>query len=149
MDISFRCENQKFNYRVCAMIISENKILAMHDERSPYFYLPGGRVAMGETAEQAVIREVQEELGVTPKISRALWLNQAFFTEDVDNLRYHELCIYFLMDCSVRNKRAAFSPIQTEKTAGGGLFGLYKRRTLFPQENACRDHVFNDSACQG
>ena len=83
MDISFKVENQKFNYRVCAMILSENKILAMHDERSPYFYLPGGRVMMGETAEQAVVREVREELGVTAKISRPLWLNQAFFTEDV------------------------------------------------------------------
>lgn len=100
MDISFNVGNQKFNYRVCAMIISENKILAMHNERSPYFFLPGGRVAMGETAEQAVVREVQEELGVTPKIYRPLWLNQAFFTEDVDSLRYHELCIYFLMDIS-------------------------------------------------
>jgi len=82
------------------MIISDGKILAMHDDRSPYYYLPGGRVTIGETAENAVIREVQEELGVTPKIVRPLWLNQAFFTEDVDNLRYHELCIYFLMDIS-------------------------------------------------
>ena len=65
MDISYNCENQKFNYRVCAMIIAENKILAMHDECSPYFYLPGGRVKMGETAEQAVVREVQEELEAT------------------------------------------------------------------------------------
>jgi len=98
VDISFQTENGKFNYRVCAMIIFNEKILAMHDERSPYYYLPGGRVEMGETAEHAVIREVQEELGVTPRIVRPLWLNQAFFTEDVDNLRYHELCIYFLMD---------------------------------------------------
>ncbi len=103
MDISFLCENQKFNYRVCAIIVSEGKILAMRDERSPYFYLPGGRVKMGETAESAVIREVQEELGVTLKISRTLWLNQAFFTENVDQLRYHELCIYFLMDISNTN----------------------------------------------
>ena len=95
MDISFKCDNQKFNYRVCAMIIANNRILAMHDERSPYFYLPGGRVALGETAEQAVVREVREELEITAKIIRPVWLNQAFFTEDVDNLRYHELCIYF------------------------------------------------------
>ena len=98
MDVSFEIGNEKFNYRVCAMMISDGKILAMHDERSPYYYLPGGRVAIGETAENAVIREVREELGVTPKIVRPVWLNQAFFTEDVDNLHYHELCIYFLMD---------------------------------------------------
>ena len=98
MDISFISGNKKFNYRVCAMIISNGKILVMRDERSPYYYLPGGRVSIGETAEEAVIREVQEELGITPNIIKPLWLNQAFFTEDVDNLRYHELCIYFLMD---------------------------------------------------
>ena len=98
MDLSFQSGNEKFNYRVCAMMIRDGKILAMRDERSPYYYLPGGRVELGEAAEQAVIREVREELGVTPKIIRPLWLNQAFFTEDVDGLRYHELCIYYLMD---------------------------------------------------
>ena len=98
MDISFISGNEKFNYRVCAVIISECKILAMKDERSPYYYLPGGRVSMGETAEDAVIRELYEELDITADIIRPLWLNQGFFTEDVDNLRYHELCIYFLMN---------------------------------------------------
>ena len=103
MDISFKLGNEKFNYRVCAIMIYDDKILAMHDERSPYYYLPGGRVAIGETAENAVIREVEEELGITPKIVRPLWLNQAFFTEDVDNLHYHELCIYFLIDITDTN----------------------------------------------
>lgn len=100
MDISYVTGNEKFNYRVCAIIINDNKILAMHDERSPYNYLPGGRVQMGETAEQAVIREVEEELNITSGIIRPLWLNQSFFNENVDKLNYHEICIYFLMDLS-------------------------------------------------
>lgn len=100
MDISFRIENEKFNYRVCAVILNEGKILAMHDERAPYFYLPGGRVKLGETAEDAVVRETEEELNITARILRPLWLNQGFFKEDVYGLQYHEICIYFLMDIS-------------------------------------------------
>lgn len=100
MDISYKTDNKKFNYRVCAIIVSDEKILAMHDNRTSYFYLPGGRVKMGETAEQAVIREIKEELDIDIKISHPLWLNQVFFTEDVDKLDYHEICVYFLMDIS-------------------------------------------------
>lgn len=102
-DISYVIGNNKFNYRVCGIITNENRILAMRDERSPYYYLPGGRVRMGEKAEQAIIREIQEELDISPRIVRPLWLNQGFFTEDVDRLRYHELCIYFLLDVSDTN----------------------------------------------
>ena len=98
MDLTFCTGEGKFNCRVCAIMISDGRILAMHDERSPYYYLPGGRVELGETAEHAVIREVEEELNVTPKIVRPLWMNQAFFTEDVTGVRYHELCVYFLLD---------------------------------------------------
>ena len=97
-DISYVVGNSKFNYRVCGIMISNGKILAMHDERSPYYYLPGGRVKLHETAEQAILREINEELSIVPSIIRPLWLNQSFFTEDVDGLRYHELCVYFLLD---------------------------------------------------
>ncbi len=70
---------------------------------------------MGETAEEAIIREVQEELKITPNIIRPLWLNQGFFTEDVDHLDYHELCIYFLLDCS-----------DTDLASRGETFTLYE-----------------------
>ncbi len=99
-DVSYVSGGVKFNYRVCGILLNNGHVLAMRDERSPYFYLPGGRVKMGETAEQAVIRETEEELRITPRIVRPLWLNQGFFTEDVDKLRYHELCVYFLLDAA-------------------------------------------------
>ena len=100
MDITFDTSEGRFNYRVCAILLDKDRILAMHDERSPYFYLPGGRVRMGERAEDAVLREVQEELGIEAKILRPLWLSQSFFNEDVTRLDFHELCLYFLVDAS-------------------------------------------------
>ena len=100
MDITFETEAGRFNYRVCAVLLDGERILAMHDERSPYFYLPGGRVRMGERAEDAVLREVREELGIEARILRPLWLSQSFFNEDVVRVDYHELCLYFLVDAS-------------------------------------------------
>ena len=105
MDISFKTEEGIFNYRVCAVIVHEGKILAMHDERSPYYYLPGGRVELHETAENAVLREVREELEIEAEILRPLWLNQGFFVEDVNHRKYHEICLYFLVDISDVYKR--------------------------------------------
>ena len=93
MDISYINGNNKFNYRVGAIIIYDNKLLVMRDERSPYYYLPGGRVKMNETADQAITREIQEELNIGCKIIRPLWLSQSFFNEDVDKIDYHELYI--------------------------------------------------------
>ncbi len=100
MDISFVTDEGRFNYRVSAVILNGGRILAMRDERSPYYYLPGGRVKMGERAEDAVLREVREELGIEARIERPLWLSQAFFIEDVDRTDFHELCLYFLVDAS-------------------------------------------------
>lgn len=119
MDITFQTEEGKFNYRVCAIMIYNEKILAMHDERSPYFYLPGGRVRLQETAEHAVLREIKEELEIEAEIIRPLWLNQSFFVEDVNHEKYHEICIYFLVDISKTNlleKGERFTLLEGEHT---------------------------------
>lgn len=98
MDITFRTPEGRFNYRACAIIVHGDRLLAMKDEVSPYYYLPGGRVSLHETAEDAVLREVREELGIDARIVRPLWFNQSFFVEDVTGERFHELCLYFLLD---------------------------------------------------
>ena len=98
MDLTFRTESGIFNYRVCAVILHDEMILATKDQNSPYYYLPGGRVKLHEPAEVAIAREVREELKIEPKAFRPLWLNQGFFTEDVTGKRFHEICIYYLID---------------------------------------------------
>lgn len=137
MDITFQSNQQKFNYRVCGMMIHDGKILAMQDERSPYFYLPGGRVKLGETAEEAVIRELREELGITPKILRPLWLCQSFFREEVDRLHYHELCIFFLWTWGIQTswKKESALPRRKETTPmylPGWLLRNWRRPIFIP-----------------
>ena len=61
---------------------------------------------MHETAENAVLREVREELEVDAEIVRPLWLNQAFFAEDVSGEQFHELCLYFLVEISRTDLRS-------------------------------------------
>ena len=100
MDVTFKTSEGVFNYRVCGIIIHDNKILAMHNERCPYYFLPGGRVQLNETVEEAILREIKEELQVEAKIVRPLWFNQAFFTEDVSKQKFHEICMYYLIDIS-------------------------------------------------
>lgn len=78
MDITFKTPEGRFNYRACAVIVHDERLLVMKDNRSPYFYLPGGRVLLHETAESAVLREVREELGVEAVIIRPLWMVQSF-----------------------------------------------------------------------
>lgn len=146
MDITFKTDIGRFNYRVCAVIINDNRLLAMHDERSPYYYLPGGRVMMHETAEDAVIREVKEELDIIAKVIRPLWLNQCFFTEDVDNDKYHELCIYFLVDIedtSILREGDKFTRTENERTNEFEWlpFERLKHEYLYPL--FIKDSIFN------
>jgi len=53
--------------RSSAIIIKNDKILLMHRRKQgrEYWVFPGGGIKKGETAEEAVVREVQEETGLT------------------------------------------------------------------------------------
>lgn len=98
MDLTFKTDQGIFNYRVCGIIMKENKLLAMKNDLTPYYYLPGGRVHLHESAEDAILRELKEELCIDASIVRPLWVNQGFFIEDSTDNVFHEICIYYLMD---------------------------------------------------
>lgn len=100
MDLTFKTENGIFNYRVCAVITYDNKLLAMKNDLAPYYYLPGGRVKLHESADEALRRELREELGIDADIIRPLWFVQGFFLEDKVREKFHELCLYYLVDVS-------------------------------------------------
>ena len=98
MDITFRMPEGTFNFRVAAIIVHEGKLLIMKSSDAPYWYIPGGRVHLQETAETAIRREMLEELAIEPRIVRPLWMVQNFYNEDVNREDYHELGLYFLVD---------------------------------------------------
>ena len=62
--------------RVTGVLIEEGQILilkqAVSDERA--WSLPGGRVEKGETIEEGMLREIEEETGLKTKIAKLLYL---------------------------------------------------------------------------
>lgn len=70
MDCTFKTEEGKFNFRVGAAIYDGKRVLFTTDGSSDYYYAVGGRVHFGETTENAVLREIREELGVDAEIDR-------------------------------------------------------------------------------
>jgi len=70
---------------VAAIIEHQGKILACQRARGERFELmwefPGGKVEPGETPEQALARELREELGVAAKIGREIFRSQYAYAE--------------------------------------------------------------------
>lgn len=97
LDIALMTRLGKFNYRVGAVIIDDGKILMVTSDSAEYYYSVGGRVHFGETAADAVVREVYEETGLHLEIDRPLFFHENYFTLQGTDTNYHEISIYFLM----------------------------------------------------
>ncbi|QSX24538.1 NUDIX hydrolase [Priestia megaterium] len=93
MDIVFTKENQRFNYRVAAVCIEVEHILLNKGKGEDHWFLPGGRVQMMESGEEALKRELKEEIGAEIKIDSLLWIVENFF--NYDNHNFHEIGLYY------------------------------------------------------
>lgn len=89
----------RFHFRVAGVWIERGHILLQGDAREDFWALPGGRVEVMEPAEDALRREMREELalGEDLAIERLLWITQLFFHYPEWGGDQHELGLYFLM----------------------------------------------------
>ncbi|MGN4422363.1 NUDIX hydrolase [Bacillus cereus group sp. MYBK30-1] len=93
MDLTFKIEKTCFNYRVGAICKHDNKILILQGNGEDFWYVPGGRVKMLENSEDALKRELAEELGVPIKVKRLIWSVENFFT--LSERKFHEISFYY------------------------------------------------------
>ena len=88
------------NIRAGAVIMKNGRILMVTSGDEGYFYSVGGRVRFGETTEQAVLREVEEETGCRLEIDRLGFVEENYFYADVPSKMgklIYEISFYYYM----------------------------------------------------
>lgn len=91
--ISYDLPPGRFNLRAAAIAIRNGHVLIHRATFQDYWSLPGGRVEWGESSEQTVARELEEELGVRGEVAHLLFVRESLFSDQ--GKRYHELGYYF------------------------------------------------------
>lgn len=108
-DMCVACGDGVLNIRVGAIIMKDGKVLMVGNERADYLYSVGGRIKFGETAEEAVVREVFEETGVQMEIDRLGFVHENYFYGDFPSnpgKPVYEISFFFYM-----NVPCDFTPI--------------------------------------
>ena len=114
------------------IIINDGKVLLSLEERKNVYMSPGGGVENGETLEESVVRELQEEAGLKVKpINRllrvdeycfeTLWVNNYFICEIVGE------CERNLTESEIYNR---VKPVWIEIDKAIEIFGEYESKTV-------------------
>lgn len=99
-DMCVPCDEGLLNIRVGGIIMRDGKLLMVGNDRSDYLYSVGGRIKFGETAEEAIVREILEETGVKMEIDRLGFVHENYFYGDAPaNLGklIYEISFFFYM----------------------------------------------------
>lgn len=99
-DMCVACDDGILNIRVGAIIMQDGKILMVGNERADYLYSVGGRIKFGETAEEAIVREVLEETGVKMEVDRLGFVHENYFYGDAPSKQgklVYEISLFFYM----------------------------------------------------
>lgn len=100
--VTFRAHGTRFTYRIAGIIIHDGYVLFQSitdPDLDPFWFLPGGRAELNESAMETLKREMQEELGVEVAVERLVYVVENFFSAPNSGASQHELGLYFLMTC--------------------------------------------------
>ena len=101
MDILFKTDDYVFSYRVAGICIQNGKVLLQKPTNDTAYAFPGGHVELGETNEQTLIREYQEEISVDISVGDLKWVGEIFFPWG--NKACHQICLYYMVDIKALN----------------------------------------------
>lgn len=96
-DIKIDDSYGSFKDRFNGILIYNNKILLVKMHSNSFYCLPGGHVKLGESSEEAIIREMKEETGYNVNVNKLVAITENFFTRK-DGKKIHELGFYYLVD---------------------------------------------------
>lgn len=97
MDVKIDSTEGKFKFRVCGILKVNNKYLTVKIQGNDFYCLPGGHVELGEDTNNAVLREMKEELGYEVKIIKLVSIIQNFFKSKEGKI-FHELGYYYIVE---------------------------------------------------
>lgn len=81
-----------FRPGVYALIPDEqDRLLLVGTRFTGKYFLPGGAIELGERMEQALIREVHEETGITVAVEGLFHFQELFFHHDIEDYAFHGL----------------------------------------------------------
>ena len=100
MDCAFTKDDKWFRYKACAIIVQDEHVLFAPNKLMDIYYAVGEAIKVGETAEEAVVREVSEETSIKYEIDHLAEIHENFFKDNDGNLKNlycHEIALYFVM----------------------------------------------------
>lgn len=92
-DIQFKVGETMFNCRAVGICIKDNKIILSKKKTDEYWAIVGGKVELGESTDSAVIREYQEEIGVTLQADHLVALIENFF--ELEGKEWHQFIFFY------------------------------------------------------
>ena len=103
-DLSIIIDGVKFNFRVGLLVKMKKQVLVEYNQDYDFVVLPGGRFKTLESSEDALIREINEEMKIdlTNYNLEFIGIDENFF--ELDNIKYHELYFIYKIEIDENNE---------------------------------------------